>query len=204
MDSRVKCNIKNFAGRIVSNAIVAGTISEVTGGKFANGAMSAAFRVAFNEVLDREPQSSKNLRIPRKYQDKGLDINEFEDRRFGVHVIRDSREIAVGAHGSPDQMKYSNNRTRNVVQWANKIRGLDSYEDGKTVRLYSCNTGFGSVNFAQALANELNTTVIAPNEYMHFWSKGDWVIAPESYSKEDAWKIWSKGEEGNWKSFNKR
>jgi hypothetical protein len=38
--------------RIVANAIVAGTISEVTGGKYANGAMSAAFRVAFNDTLD--------------------------------------------------------------------------------------------------------------------------------------------------------
>ena len=36
----------------IANAIVAGTISEVTGGKFVNGAMSAAFRVAFNEMQD--------------------------------------------------------------------------------------------------------------------------------------------------------
>ena len=36
---------------MVSNAIVQGTISEVTGGKFSNGAMTAAFRVAFNDGL---------------------------------------------------------------------------------------------------------------------------------------------------------
>jgi len=38
---------------IVNNAILQGTISEITGGKFANGAMSAAFRVAFNDTLSR-------------------------------------------------------------------------------------------------------------------------------------------------------
>jgi hypothetical protein len=38
---------------IIANAIVAGTISELTGGKFANGAMSAAFRVAFDSLGSR-------------------------------------------------------------------------------------------------------------------------------------------------------
>jgi len=45
---------------IVTNAILQGSISEATGGKFANGAMSAAFRVAFNDFLFKNGFENSN------------------------------------------------------------------------------------------------------------------------------------------------
>jgi len=40
---------KGYYAKVASSAIVAGTISTISGGKFANGAMSGAFRFMFNE-----------------------------------------------------------------------------------------------------------------------------------------------------------
>ena len=41
-----------------------------------------------------------------------------------------------------------------------------------TVEILSCNTGKGANPLEQQLANELNTTVKAPNEYLWFSSHG--------------------------------
>jgi len=42
---------KNIVTSVVSNAILQGSISELTGGKFANGAITGAFRTAFNHAI---------------------------------------------------------------------------------------------------------------------------------------------------------
>ena len=40
---------QGYYAKVASSAFVAGTISQITGGKFANGAWSGAFRFMFNE-----------------------------------------------------------------------------------------------------------------------------------------------------------
>jgi RHS repeat-associated protein len=52
---------------VVSNALLQGTISEATGGKFANGALSAAFRVAFNQALTPKKPVSKPINTSPGY-----------------------------------------------------------------------------------------------------------------------------------------
>ena len=42
-------NTGNYYGNVASNAIIGGTVSSVTGGKFANGASFGAFRYMFND-----------------------------------------------------------------------------------------------------------------------------------------------------------
>ena len=44
-------NTGNYYGNVASNAIIGGTVSSVTGGKFANGASFGAFRYMFNDAL---------------------------------------------------------------------------------------------------------------------------------------------------------
>ncbi len=58
------------AGRIVSNAILQGTISEVTGGKFANGAVTAGFRVAFNDMQNAVISEGAKLNPNWTYGDR--------------------------------------------------------------------------------------------------------------------------------------
>ncbi len=41
------------AGGVAVNAVVSGTISEIGGGKFANGAVTGAFSVLFNDMMHR-------------------------------------------------------------------------------------------------------------------------------------------------------
>ena len=44
---------KGYYAKVASSAIVAGTVSSITGGKFANGAFSGAFRFMFNEAMKK-------------------------------------------------------------------------------------------------------------------------------------------------------
>ncbi len=49
MLSPVVSSARGYYAKIAANAVVAGTVSQITGGKFANGALSGAFRFMFNE-----------------------------------------------------------------------------------------------------------------------------------------------------------
>lgn len=54
------------AGSVVANAVVSGTVSEIGGGKFANGAVTGAFAMMFNDMMH---QGQKKIRDISK---KGL------------------------------------------------------------------------------------------------------------------------------------
>ena len=51
---------------------------------------------------------------------------------------------------------------------AARIKKDPNYKSGMTVEILSCNRGKGANPLGQQLANELNTTVKAPNEYLWF------------------------------------
>jgi hypothetical protein len=52
----------DYYGNVASNAIIGGTLSSVTGGKFANGAALGAFRYMFNDALHEETKNQKMWR----------------------------------------------------------------------------------------------------------------------------------------------
>lgn len=52
------------AGMIASNAILSGTVAEIGGGKFANGAITGAFAIMFNDMM--HPKNKTEYRIKRK------------------------------------------------------------------------------------------------------------------------------------------
>lgn len=51
------------------------------------------------------------------------------------------------------------------------------YKKGQPIRLLSCNTGADPAGFAQNLANKLNATVYAPNNYLWSWHGGRYQVA---------------------------
>jgi len=57
------------------------------------------------------------------------------------------------------------------------IKSHPKYEAGMPVGLYSCNTGNGNNPYAQKLAKELNTPVVAPDQYLWYYSDGKTVPA---------------------------
>jgi len=55
---------QGYYAKVASSAFVAGTISQITGGKFANGAWSGAFRFMFNEAMHKILKPSEyNYRV---------------------------------------------------------------------------------------------------------------------------------------------
>jgi len=56
---------------------------------------------------------------------------------------------------------------------AQKIRSHPDYKKGMTIELLSCNTGKGKNSIGQQLANELNTTVRAPDQFLWYYSDGN-------------------------------
>ena len=57
------------AGMIASNAVLSGTVSEIGGGKFANGAVTGAFAMMFNDMMHNyqsQRYKTRNLRFTGK------------------------------------------------------------------------------------------------------------------------------------------
>ena len=61
-------NASTFEGKIAMNAIVGGTASELGGGKFANGAVSAAFVMMYNEMAHAKSLQSKYKALKARVQ----------------------------------------------------------------------------------------------------------------------------------------
>ena len=72
---------QGYYSKVVSNAVVGGTISQITGGKFANGAFSGAFRFMFNEWAHR-------FDAIIKYGHIDIQKNMAEARKLGIAGLR--------------------------------------------------------------------------------------------------------------------
>jgi hypothetical protein len=62
-------NTENVALLTASNAIVGGTVSVIGGGKFANGAVTGAFTMLFNDLHGKIQQKSLEQQIEEKLKD---------------------------------------------------------------------------------------------------------------------------------------
>lgn len=72
--SLIDSNIRSLGeyGEIVANSILSGTIDEIGGGKFANGAITGAFSILFNDMMHRGPRYRQLKKIMDTYrQSKG-------------------------------------------------------------------------------------------------------------------------------------
>lgn len=69
---------------------------------------------------------------------------------------------------------------------ASLIARQPNYKKGQPIRLLSCNTGKDPAGFAQNLANKLNATVYAPNDYLWSWSGGHYQVAAAQQKKSPA------------------
>ena len=107
----------------------------------------------------------------------GVDMNLFssnEDIHSYAHKVANKpNTFQVGGHGNPSLMVDGATGERlDAKKLAARIKKNPNYKSGMTVEILSCNTGKGANPLGQQLANELNTTVKAPNEYLWFSSNG--------------------------------
>ena len=103
----------------------------------------------------------------------GVDMNLFlsnEDIHSYAHKVANKpNTFQVGGHGNPSLMVDGATGERlDAKKLAARIKKNPNYKSGMTVEILSCNTGKGANPLGQQLANELNTTVKAPNEYLWF------------------------------------
>ncbi|WP_370421169.1 hypothetical protein AB8O64_23425 [Streptomyces sp. QH1-20] len=75
----------------------------------------------------------------------------------------------IVAHGTPHNtlMDTAGGRELTPRQMADVIRRRPDYSPGTPIRLLSCNTGHVDGTFAQQLARDLDTTVIAPDGFLY-------------------------------------
>ena len=74
-------NIENVGLLTAGNAVIGGTVSVIGGGKFANGAVTGAFTMLFNDlahdIMQKRENLAKSADNSRKNQDRYLHCNEF-------------------------------------------------------------------------------------------------------------------------------
>ena len=88
-------------------------------------------------------------------------------------VANKSNTFQVGGHDNPSLMVDGATGERlDAKKLAARIKKNPNYKSGMTVEILSCNTGKGANPLGKQIANELNTTVKASNEYLWFPSNG--------------------------------
>lgn len=92
--------VDNIVLKIVSSAVLGGTISEIGGGKFANGAVTGAYSMLFNDLMhgdgDEEFHGQKKELDLSPYAAASATLSLFYDDATGYGVIDDL--IIVGAY----------------------------------------------------------------------------------------------------------
>ncbi|KAA3641879.1 MAG: hypothetical protein DWP95_05930 [Proteobacteria bacterium] len=88
-----------FVTSVVSNAILQGSISELTGGKFANGAMTAAFRVSFNDILESSVELAKRWNKVGGLLELKYAVRKMSDKHYKQFVSGTSLEVVESGIG---------------------------------------------------------------------------------------------------------
>lgn len=87
--------------------------------------------------------------------------------------------LDVIAHGNKNKIQmFVNGQVMEVdSRVASRIISNSQSYNGQNIRLLSCNTGAVNNGFAQNLANKLNVTVSAPNNYLWAYPNGKMIVA---------------------------
>lgn len=112
--------------KVVANAVLGGVVSELGGGKFANGAMTAAYTMMFNDLAHIGPTYKQLEKIMKIYKEcKSLyDTPEAFYESLGG-------DIAYAAKSNPEM--FSNTCAARLSQAMNKSGLVIPYIQGKTI-----------------------------------------------------------------------
>lgn len=175
------------SGKYVAAAIIGGIASKLGGGKFENGALTGAFGYLLNDLnlfskADRIQPFAERL-IKSNYNPD--ELNSYGHGNVGFVVDPDNPSMGLS-----------------VEDHAKLLRQDSKWSPSVTVRLWQCLCGSDSEfvgNYAQKLANALQTTVIASENYVRWPVDGslpgprwDWLADQVGISidKPSAWKTY--------------
>ncbi|MCR5606485.1 MAG: DUF4258 domain-containing protein, partial [Treponema sp.] len=163
-----KARFLGKVGEISANAVLSGTISEIGGGKFANGAVTGAFSMMFNDMMHRDAESgvvadSKKEDFPRlpMYSEKPLEpvYPEFEVFFIGKalmngaancvgkmvscaldYVCTPNLKISDHARTRISQRNFSKGDIRRIMRKGNRTLGHSKYGEKQYRYNYKGNT----------------------------------------------------------------
>ncbi|MCX2833197.1 hypothetical protein, partial [Microbulbifer thermotolerans] len=141
-----------------------------------------------NPVRWVDPLGLTCKEIPENYDPltdtyTGVDINLFPTNEhihyYAKKVPNNHTSLSIGAHGDPHEIIDQNHNPISANKLAQMILSHPKYEPGMRVNLLSCNTGNFKANsncYAQQLANEIKSDVLAPDTTLWYWPDGK--VAP--------------------------
>ena len=205
------------AGRVTArtmvSAVSAGTVSEITGGKFANGALTAAF---FSLVSSAAQKINADVSTARKGPASQLDFasakQELVDRGLLPQAIADDPSILVNntdmaalapvgvseGHLRASDIKYVNSWERaNALVASGQWRHVDGTHLGGKMHIYMSATRPGVSQWLSRigvanLSGSQNLIETIHHEYLHYSGLESHVINPTR------WRIRTMRDLGGW------
>ena len=179
---------KNIVTSVVSNAILQGSISELTGGKFANGAMTAAFRVAFNDGLSSDNAKNRQVSVDPNFEgplspNDTANINainqSLSDLRDALNMKGDINEInkfnSLKLHYSPDGSLMTESDSA-----AESLRGGNEINFGPLMSSFRNKYSFGNYHGTKWRGGSRGTMAwVAAHEFGHSMDNNSY---PDRYS----------------------
>ena len=155
-------------GKLIASAIVGGVASRLSGGKFENGAMSAAFGYLFNEAAPEKGNGSNSAFI-REGQTRYPVTYDYENSKI-IIMDPDDREFAeaYARKGIPGKLLIISHGNEGMAggmyppQMDNFIRSSGMWKSGMDVVHDACNIGRLDAGFARAMADLLGVNYTAP------------------------------------------
>ena len=118
-----------YAGQIAANATLGGLVSELGGGKFANGAMTAAYTMMFNDLMHQGGDDPVICEIGGVVYRKGVDGNWHVIGERGLELVSPEFDILGGLRGVTNIIKslssYILESGRSaIITWLNEVESL--------------------------------------------------------------------------------
>ena len=95
----INSHAKSFGklGKVAANAVIGGTVSEIGGGKFANGAITGAFAMLFNDMM-HDYMSKRHETHDLLFQGKKVNRNRNRAHRFMIKRARYTKKEISAAY----------------------------------------------------------------------------------------------------------
>jgi hypothetical protein len=105
----------SFGERVISNAVIGGTVSKISGGKFSNGAVTGAFIMMFNDLLSKVEHHARNTENDRFLKNEKLcgrnNLSIDEVKSAGKYGMKQASEAETQFHrqgnGNENNLKFT-------------------------------------------------------------------------------------------------
>jgi hypothetical protein len=164
---------------VLTAALLGGAVSDLTGGKFAHGAVTAAFARAFNENSHR-----RDRRIDTNFFDPIDRIHSSAELASEIGSLPEG-DVTIAGHGASVRIEDQRDGRAVSLYGEELVEFLKTtypnLGEGSILVFAHCHAaldpGGGLTSIAQQVADALKITVIAPDNYVHWYTDGTVVVA---------------------------